>query len=52
VKEVKGDSPEGIGAKRRPLISEGVYPLSSFVVPVHRNNRINKIVSETMDTFN
>jgi hypothetical protein len=28
VKEVKGDSPEGIGAKRRPLTSEGRQPLS------------------------
>jgi hypothetical protein len=27
VKEVKGDSPEGIGAKRRPLTSEGRQPL-------------------------
>ena len=27
VKEVKGDSPEGIGAKRRPLTSEGQQPL-------------------------
>jgi hypothetical protein len=29
VKEVKGDSPEGIGAKRRPLTSEGRQPLLS-----------------------
>jgi hypothetical protein len=28
VKEVKGDSPAGIGAKRRPLTSEGRQPLS------------------------
>jgi hypothetical protein len=30
VKEVKGDSPEGIGAKRRPLTSEGRQPLVWF----------------------
>jgi hypothetical protein len=30
VKEVKGDSPEGIGAKRRPLTSEGQQPLVRF----------------------
>jgi hypothetical protein len=30
VKEVKGDSPKGIGAKRRPLTSEGRQPLVWF----------------------
>jgi hypothetical protein len=50
VKEVKGDSPEGIGAKRRPLTSEGRQPLFSLlqqllvtlsIVSVNRINRIS-----------
>jgi hypothetical protein len=41
VNEVKGDSPEGIGAKRRPLTSEGRQPLSSFVDSAHRIHEVS-----------
>jgi hypothetical protein len=38
VNEVKGDSPEGIGAKRKPLTSEGRKPLSSSVARCRFNH--------------